>query len=96
MEAARRVKQEVVARELLWAVIASRSWPACLMPPARPSPNLPMLLVLDTPAGRLAYRLSYDELASGLFDHLEQRQNDGHAADDKLGTLLALAHGCTL
>ena len=47
MHAARAVKHEAITRELLWAVIASRAWPACLMPSKESSPNLPALLVME-------------------------------------------------
>lgn len=86
-------------RELLWATIASKHFHAVteafLMPSEKPSPNLPMLLVLETPAGRIVYRLSEDELTSGLFDHLQKRPNDGKPAEDKIGTLWQLAQSCT-
>lgn len=89
MEAARAVKRDAVTRELLWVSIASRIWPAFLARANVAQKNWPLVCLIDTPAGRLAYRVSDDERP--LFAHLEQRENDGAPADNKIATLHALA-----
>lgn len=90
MEAARSVKHDAVMRELCWASIGTRLWPSFLMPNARPQPNYDWLLAIESPAGRLVYRVANDELAA--FDHLERRDtNDGVPSVDKFAALLTLA-----
>lgn len=90
LDAARAAKQEAISRELCWASIGSRIWPSFLMPNATKQQNYSWLLVLETPRGRLVYRLADDELTA--FDHLERkRENDGKPHADKLATLLWLA-----
>ena len=89
MDSARAVKQETVTRELCWASIASRFWPACLMKPRIEQLNYPFLCAIETPAGRIVYRVSLEELP--LFEHLERKPNDGADQTDKAAALLALA-----
>jgi len=89
MTAARAVKHEAITRELCWASIASRFWPSCLMPPKLAQLNYPFICVIETPAGRIVYRVSTEELP--LFEHLQRRANDGADQADKSATLLALA-----
>ena len=93
-EAARRRTDQALTRELLWATHASYRWPSCLMAPAKPQPAFPALLVIDTPVGRVVYRLTAEELESGLYAHLgDIRPNDKKPADDKIGVLWQLAQG---
>ena len=89
MEAARSVKSDVLMREMCWASIVSRFWPSCLMPAAVEQQNFPFICAIDTPAGRIAYRVHTDELP--LFAHLERKPNDGREATSKLAALLLLA-----
>lgn len=89
MKAARAVKRDAVKRELRWVSIASRFWPSCLMPPRNAQSAYPWICIIDSPAGRIAYRVSAEEVP--LFDHLKRKRNDGVEARPKLDTLTALA-----
>lgn len=93
LEAARKVKDDAIARELAWVAIVVRSglWPAWLSVPRRPQSSFLYVLNIETPAGRLIYRISEVEFA--LFSQLEERPNDGlgGGAADKLGILTHLA-----
>lgn len=89
MAAARRVKDEALAREMCWAAIGSRIWPAYVMPPRIHQDNYPLVCVMVTPAGRIAYRVREDEV--DLFAHLERRPNDGTVSENKVAVLMALA-----
>lgn len=95
MEKARANTRRSAARELLYGVILSRLWPSYLMPAkTRQAVNgeLQHVVSVDTPAGRLIYRISAEERP--LFAHLEERANDGKPAEGKEGILAALAeHG---
>lgn len=101
MEAARKVKAEAISRELVWAAAASRlmtMWDCKLMKPRVEQENFPCLLVLDTPVGRMVYRLTEEEWKQfrkdGLADHLGPiQENDGKQADDKFLVLAQLAQG---
>lgn len=93
LEAARAVKDDAVIRELCWAAVGSHIWPSFLCPPQKPQPLFPWLLCLDTPAGRLVYRVADGELH--MFEHLDRRPND-HVectGGDKMARLLHLAEG---
>lgn len=93
LQAARSVKDDAVLRELLWVAIAVRAgvWPAWRSLPRKPQQNFPELLHLETPAGRIVYRLASAELP--LFADLELRENDGEECTgmDKLSRLQMLA-----
>lgn len=94
LDASRNVKQEAVAREMAWVAIVVRAglWPAWLSAPRVRQSGFPWLLHLETPAGRLVYRLAADEQLE-LFPNLKERPNDGAACtgDDKIARLLHLA-----
>ena len=89
MQSARTVKQQAVTRDMCWAAIASRVWPARLMPPRIPQQSFPYVLIIDTPAGPISYRVRTDETT--LFEHLTVTENDGVLTEDKDAVLLALA-----
>ncbi len=91
MERSRERTKAVVARELLYAGILARLWPSWIAEPSKPAQNpaFPWLLCIETPAGLLVWRLS--EAESVFFDYIERRANDGRHAEDKEGTLYALA-----
>jgi hypothetical protein len=91
--AARAVKDDAVAREIAWVaiVVHAKIWPAWVSPPLRPQAGFPYVLNMETPAGRLIYRLAKDELE--MFRHIDERPNDGigGGAADKLAILSHLA-----
>ncbi len=93
LEGARDVKADTVARELLWVAIVCRDgiWPAWRSAPRKPQKMFPELLHLETPAGRIVYRLAVEEIQ--MFEHLELRENDGVkcSGGDKMARLLHLA-----
>ena len=81
----------VVARELLYAGILARIWPAWVTTPHQPkkNPAFPWLLCVETPAGIVAWRLTSDEVT--FFDHIARVENNGRRAELKEGALYALA-----
>lgn len=90
MERARENTRRSAARELWYGLIFSRMWPAW----THPTDNVeyPVVLVVDTPAGRLTWRIATDETTA--VEHLETRQRTTYRAIDRLPTLQALAeHG---
>ena len=91
LTAARAVKDDAIVRELCWAAIGSRLWPSFITAPSKPQKSFPWLLCIDSPAGRLVYRLSEEERE--MFTHLEERENDGVpcSGGDKQARLLHLA-----
>lgn len=90
MEGARRVKHDAVTRELLWAAIGARVWPAYLAKPRIEQANFPFILCIDSPAGPIVYRVSAEELP--LFDRLERRESGpDYESGDKMAALLLLA-----
>lgn len=90
MEAARRVKQDAITRELLLVSCLTRFWPARLMRPSSPQASFTWLLELDTPAGMVFWRVTDDE--EPLFAHVEHRETKSRApAIDKTSVLLSLA-----
>ncbi len=93
LEASRSVKADAVARELALVAIIVRSglWPAWISPPKVEQSGMPYILHLETPAGRLVYRLRPDEMDP--FRDLSERPNDGLGGGvaEKLGILTHLA-----
>lgn len=93
---ARNAHVDTRTRELLWAGIGARMWPSFVAP----TPDLrdgskddlfPAVLCIDSPAGRLSYRLSKDEIDA--FAHVPSRDTyDGLPCTqiDKMGRLLDL------
>lgn len=77
LEAARKVKAYAIAREIAWAAIVVRAglWPAWVSIPTKEQKSFPYILNIETPAGRLIYRLSGEEI--DMFRDLEERPNDG-------------------
>ncbi len=91
MESARAVKQESLTRETCLAAILSRIWPAFVTKPNRPNDEFPLLMVIETPAGPLVYRVHIDELP--IVAHLPTRQIDAppYTTAQKIATLTLLA-----
>ncbi len=93
LEAARKVKDDAIARELAWVAIAVRAgiWPAWLSLPRVQQSSFLYILNIETPAGRLIYRIS--EVEFDLFRQLDERPNDhiGGGAAEKLAILTHLA-----
>ena len=92
LEASRSVKDDCLVRELALAAIVARMgiWPAWRSFPTKPQKLFPELLNLETPAGRIVYRLTAEEVE--MFGFLERRPNDGASctAGDKMARLLIL------
>jgi hypothetical protein len=93
LEAARKVKDDAIARELAWVAIVVRAklWPAWISIPRLLQGGFPYILNIETPAGRLIYRLAEAEI--DMFRDLDERPNDGMGggAADKLAILTHLA-----
>ena len=87
MERARQNTRVSMARELLYGVMFSRLWPAWLHPTY--NSEYPYILVVDSPAGRMTWRVAVDEFA--IVEHLEQRERTSQRAADRTPTLLHLA-----
>ena len=88
----RQATKAAIGRELMYASILARIWPAHLMPPRQTSDKrFVAILCIETPAGEIVYRLTDEELP--VFSHLEERPIHGgdHTAVTKEGILLALA-----
>lgn len=77
MDIARAAHQETKAEIVLLASILSRVWPSWVSPPLRPDGKFPKIVCIESPAGRLTYRLAEDELSA--FEHLDERPNDAVA-----------------
>jgi hypothetical protein len=79
----------------------SPDWRAFLMSPEREQTGAfaidgtkGALFVLDGPLGRVVYRITAEEMESGLFDHLGDIQpNDHRGAADKIMVFDQLARG---
>ena len=92
MQGARRAKRDAIDRELLLVAILTHLWPAHLAPPSKPQRAFSHVLHIETPAGRLCYRLTEDELP--LFDHLSTwTKPDPTPQDDKIAVLSVLSKG---
>ena len=94
LEAARKVKDDAIARELAWVsiVVKAKLWPAWLSVPRRDvQTNFPYVLNIETPAGRIIYRIRDTEFH--MFSFLKEQPNDGLGGGwaDKLAILSHLA-----
>ena len=89
MEKARANTRRAALRELLYGVILSRLWPSWLH--LTDNDDYPMIMVVDSPAGRLTWRIAVDETAA--VEHLEQRGKTTQKAVDRMPILQALSEG---
>lgn len=92
IESARNATKSALTRELVLVAILSRIWPSYLCPPRRPDARFPWLVVLETPADPLVWRVSDEEAA--LFSHLDRRTTNAKVDGsplDKMATLLLMA-----
>lgn len=92
MEGARAAHRDTLASVILWAAIGSRLWPSFLAPPGKADAMFPWVLCIDSPAGRIAYRLTEADLPA--FAHvvrLEQNDQVPCSKDDRMARLLHLA-----
>ena len=87
MEKARENTRRSAARELLYGVIFSRLWPAWLH--ETDNEAYPLIMVVESPAGRMTWRIADDETM--LVGHLEKRQRTSQKAADRTPILLHLA-----
>src|SRR5258707_7501571 len=93
MEAARSQTMDSLTCELaLAAIFATRAWPCFLCAPLRQDARFPYVLCIDSPAGRLAYKVT-DEEVNAMFKHVQIAPNDGIYASkaDRFSRLLHLA-----
>jgi len=70
------------------AAVLARVWPSWIAPAKRPDPLFPLVLCIESPAGRLAYRLAEDDMPA--LEHVAHRQkNDGVSCSkiERLGRL---------
>ncbi len=89
MDRSREMTKRMAARELLYAGVLARLWPAYLAPSKPSNDAFPLLLCVESPAGLLTWRLDSDECV--MFDWLEQRDNAGEKATDRTPILHGLA-----
>lgn len=93
LEGSRDVKDDTIVRELMWVAIVCRMgiWDAWRSPPSLSQKMFPEMLHIESPSGRIVYRLTAEEIP--MFEHLERRDNDGVACTggDKMARLLHLA-----
>jgi hypothetical protein len=97
-ERARESTKAAIARELLYAGILARIWPAYVMKPepsGRGDRNeywlraFPYILAVESPAGWLSWRLSPEEYEG--FEWVQKRDWKGEKVQDRTAILLALA-----
>lgn len=94
LEASRGVKDDCLVRELALATIIVRIglWPSWKSKPRVPQTLFPWLLHINTPAGRIVWRVSKEE-HDQLFGDLPEYPNDHEpcTVGDKMARLLHLA-----
>lgn len=97
-ERSREATKQAMARDLLYAAILARIWPAVVMKPdpdgksdsvKRGLVEFPYILAIDSPAGWLTWKLSPDEYE--MFDWVPKREHHGETVTDKLPALTLLA-----
>lgn len=90
-ERSREATKAAIARELLYASILARLWPAYLCEVHGINEDFPYLLCVQAPSGdRLTWRLSPEEYTA--FEWLGPvHSNSGERAKDRTDVLLALA-----
>ena len=89
MRRSRERTKSVMIRELMFAGILARLWPAYITEPRIAQLNYPYLLCIDSPQGLLVWRLTRDE--EPFFDWLPRRKNPGRVQVDKATALYTLA-----
>lgn len=93
LEAARSSTMDSLTCELAYAAIfASRQWPSFLCAPDRKDARFPYVLCIDSPAGRLAYKVT-DAEVDAMLKHVQIAPNDGVMCSkaDRLARLMHLA-----
>jgi hypothetical protein len=89
-ERSRATTRAATARELLYAGVLSRVWPAYLTAPVKPNDGYPWLLCVESPVGVIVWRLAIDERE--FFEWVtEERPNAGERAHDRTAILMALS-----
>lgn len=92
MDAARAATQDARVRETAYAAILARIWPSQIGHPRREDALFPHMLLIESPAGPLTYRLSDDDL--GGFEHVP-RSREEITANTQIGKLTVLLHLAT-
>ncbi len=95
----REATKAAIARELLYAGILARIWPAfvILLPMGKTEKaeawraKFPYILCIESPAGWLAWKLDPEEYIA--FDYLPKRKHNGERVTDRVPTLQALSEG---
>ncbi len=93
MEAARDATMDGLTCELaLAAIFMSRAWPSFVAAPLRQDQRFAWVLCIDSPAGRIVYKVTEGE-REAMLSHVPEKPNDGiHASKaDRLSRLLHLA-----
>lgn len=90
LERARAMSRAAASRELLYAGVLARLWPAYITP-IPDNDDYPACLCVESPAGLLTWRLAADERDMPYFAWLERRKTDLKRATDRTPLLLALA-----
>lgn len=92
MDAARRATKEIRKRDLLAAGIYARLWPSYMAHSkgreGRQDEFFPWVLHIESPEGRLSYRLSTDD--AGLFMHVTDRRSEYVTSSTQAGKQKAL------
>ncbi len=89
-ERSREATKAAITRELLYAGVLSRLWPAYLTQPCRDNPVFPWLLCVESPIGVIVWRLTEEERP--FFEWItDYRTNTGERAHDRIAILMALS-----
>lgn len=97
MDAARAATLEARTRDLVAAGIYARLWPSWMAPTkgkgGNPDAMFPLALHIDSPAGRLSYRLAEGDMP--VFEHVTERRREPERVQctqaDKTARLFHLA-----
>lgn len=89
MDRAREMTKRMAARELLYAAVFARLWPASLVESKPENEDYPYVLCVESPCGRLTWRISSEE-QDYFTERLTSQPNAGEKAEDRTPILMAL------
>lgn len=90
MERSREQTKRMATRELLYAAVFARLWPSYLAEVRPANDSYPVILCVESPAGRLTWRISSEELPY-FEEWLKTTPNAGERAEDRTPVLMALS-----
>jgi len=90
MERAREMTKRMATRELLYAGVFARLWPSYLAEAKPANDSYPAVLCVESPAGRLTWRVSSEEMPY-FEEWLQSTPNAGEKAEDRTPVLMALS-----